>query len=140
MIKRIFKITQAYMNSLSKNIKSKDNKNHSNRSHEHSTFSNKKKQYNQSESYSNSSNFDTNKQSCNKKNDIPSQVISDLSLFGLTPPSSLDEVKKVRNKEMKKYHPDKFMNSEGKSKTANEIAQIYNDAYKRLVQFFENDN
>ncbi|MCG8337734.1 MAG: J domain-containing protein [Proteobacteria bacterium] len=67
-----------------------------------------------------------------KKTPTPDQVTEDLQLFGLTPPSSLDEVKKARNREIKKFHPDKFLQEPEKMETAKKILQIYNAAYDRL--------
>jgi hypothetical protein len=68
---------------------------------------------------------------------IPSQVIQDLSNFGLTPPSSLEEVKKARNREMKKYHSDRFINDPDRYETSKKIMQIYNAAYDRLKVYYE---
>lgn len=69
---------------------------------------------------------------------LPQQVVDDLALFGITPPGSWDEVIKARNREMKKYHPDKYMSKEEKVDAANEIAQIYNTAFERLEKYYEN--
>lgn len=63
--------------------------------------------------------------------------IEDLKLFGLQPPSSFSEVKKIRNQEMKKFHPDKYIQSPDKMDVANQIVQIYNAAYERLKIFFD---
>ncbi len=60
------------------------------------------------------------------------QVLDDLKLFGLNPPVTLEEVKKVRNREIKKFHPDHFMDEPEKMETAKRILQIYNAAYERL--------
>lgn len=62
----------------------------------------------------------------------PKQMVDDLQLFGLTPPVTLSELKKVRNQEIKKFHPDKFLNEPEKMETAKRILQIYNAAYERL--------
>ncbi|MCP4753623.1 MAG: J domain-containing protein [Proteobacteria bacterium] len=64
--------------------------------------------------------------------DYPRQLMEDLQLFNLTPPSSLEEVKSARNREIKKFHPDKYLNDPEKMETANQIVQIYNAAYERL--------
>ena len=69
--------------------------------------------------------------------DIPQQVIDDLGVFGLTPPSSLGEVRAARNAEMKKYHSDKFVNDPGRFETSKEIMQIYNAAFERLRAYYE---
>ena len=66
----------------------------------------------------------------------PEQVVADLALFGLTPPSSLEQVKKARNREIKKYHSDRFINDPKKFKTSNEIMQTINAAYTRLKQYY----
>lgn len=66
----------------------------------------------------------------------PKQVIDDLSLFELTPPASLQTVKKARNKEIKKYHPDHFNNDKSKQETAKQIMQIYNSAFDRLEKYY----
>ena len=69
------------------------------------------------------------------------QLVDDLAVFNLRPPSSFKEVKSARNREMLKYHPDKFSSDTKKIKIANDIALIYNDAFERLKKHFEsNDN
>ena len=67
----------------------------------------------------------------------PDQFVEDLSLFGLKPPSSLGEVKRARNQEIKKYHPDKYLNDPEKLDVAKQIMQIYNGAYERLKERFD---
>ena len=67
---------------------------------------------------------------------LPRQVIDDLAVFGIKPPGSLEEVIRARNREMKQYHPDKYMKDASKAGTANEIAQIYNAAFERLKKHF----
>lgn len=67
---------------------------------------------------------------------LPQQVVDDLALFGITPPGNWNEVIVARNREMKKYHPDKYMKAEEKVDAANEIAQIYNAAFERLKKHF----
>jgi DnaJ-domain-containing protein 1 len=66
------------------------------------------------------------------------QLADDLRIFGLTPPASLVEVKKARNREIKKYHPDRFTADMGKLETAKEILQIYNEVYERLAKHYSN--
>ena len=68
---------------------------------------------------------------------IPQQVIDDLTVFGLTPPSSLADVRTARNKEIKKYHSDKFVNDPDRFETSKEIMQIYNAAFDRLRAYYE---
>jgi DnaJ-domain-containing protein 1 len=70
---------------------------------------------------------------------VPQQVVEDLKVFDLTPPSSLEEVKKRRNEEIKKYHSDKFINEPERFKTSTEIMQIYNAAYERLKEHYKKD-
>lgn len=70
----------------------------------------------------------------------PKQVIDDLSVFGLAPPSSLEEVKRARNREIKKYHSDRFINDTEKFETSKEIMQIYNAAYDRLKDHYNSQN
>ena len=65
------------------------------------------------------------------------QLVDDLAAFGLTPPSWLDEVKKARNREVKKYHSDKFMNDPDKLESSKQIMQIFNAAYDRLKDYYE---
>lgn len=67
---------------------------------------------------------------------IPQQVVKDLATFSLTPPSSLKAVKNARNREVKKYHSDKFINDPEKLETSKEIMQIYNAAYDRLRAYY----
>jgi len=69
---------------------------------------------------------------------VPKQVIVDLLAFNLKLPSSMEEVRKARNREMKKYHSDKFINDPEKLKTSKEIMQIYNAAYERLMEYYKN--
>ncbi len=71
-----------------------------------------------------------------KYSDIPQQVIEDLAVFNLIPPSSFKEVRKARNREIKKYHSDKFMNDSEKLETSKQIMQIYNTAYDRLKNYY----
>ncbi|MBL7176590.1 MAG: hypothetical protein ISS66_12265 [Desulfobacteraceae bacterium] len=68
---------------------------------------------------------------------VPQQVVEDLKVFDLTPPSSLAEVKKRRNDEIKKYHSDRFISDPERFKTSTEIMQIYNAAYERLKEYFK---
>ncbi len=68
---------------------------------------------------------------------LPQQVLDDLSLFEIAPPGSWNEVIQARNREMKRYHPDKYMSKETKVDAANEIAQIYNAAFERLKAHFK---
>ena len=68
---------------------------------------------------------------------IPQQVLEDLAVFNLTPPSSMTEVRKARNREIKKYHSDKFMSDQKKFETSKEIMQIVNAAYDRLKIYYE---
>ncbi len=69
--------------------------------------------------------------------DYPQEIIEDLANFNLTPPASFEDVRKARNREIKKYHPDRHMNDPEKRKTAKEILQIYNASYERLKAFYE---
>jgi hypothetical protein len=66
----------------------------------------------------------------------PQQVVDDLSIFGLKPPSSLEEVKKVRNREVMKYHTDHFTGDTEKEETSKRIMQIYNTAFDRLEKWY----
>lgn len=63
---------------------------------------------------------------------LPAQVVADLAVFGLTPPVTFETVQKARNREIKRYHPDRFGQAPEKQDTAKEILQIYNAAYARL--------
>ncbi len=67
----------------------------------------------------------------------PAQVVEDLATFGLKPPASLAEVKRARNREMKKFHSDRFVNDPDKFQTSKQIMQIYNAAYDRLRKYYE---
>ena len=69
---------------------------------------------------------------------VPKQVIADLLTFNLKPPSCMEDVRRARNREMKKYHSDKFINDPEKLKTSKEIMQIYNAAYERLMEYYKN--
>jgi len=67
---------------------------------------------------------------------MPAQVLKDLAVFRLAPPASLDAVKAARNREIKKYHSDKFLNDPERLRTSKEIMQIYNTAYDRLCAYY----
>lgn len=68
---------------------------------------------------------------------VPQQVVEDLGVFDLSPPSSWEEVKAARNREIKKYHSDKFVNDPGRFETSKEIMQIYNAACDRLRAYYQ---
>jgi len=68
---------------------------------------------------------------------LPQQVVDDLAVFNLTPPASMDAIRQARNREIKKYHSDKFINDPEKLETSKEIMQIYNAAYDRLKSYYE---
>jgi hypothetical protein len=70
----------------------------------------------------------------------PQQVVDDLSIFGLKPPSSLEEVKKVRNREIMKYHTDRFTGDSEKEQTSKRIMQIYNAAFDRLEKWYRSNS
>ncbi|MDT8446056.1 MAG: J domain-containing protein [bacterium] len=59
--------------------------------------------------------------------------LKDLAAFGLTPPVTLEELKKARKEELKKYHPDRFARHPEKSAAAGRIVQILGDTYQRLL-------
>ena len=80
--------------------------------------------------------FNSNVSGKNKYEAIPVQVIDDLALFGLTPPCCIKDLRRARNREIKKYHSDRFMNNPEKLDTAKEIMQIYNTAYDRLKEYY----
>ena len=69
--------------------------------------------------------------------DVPPQIREDLANFNLSPPSSFSEVRKARNREMKKYHPDLHGGDPDKTETAKKIMQIYNASYERLKAHYE---
>lgn len=69
--------------------------------------------------------------------EIPKQVIEDLATFNIGPPGSLEAVRNARNREIKKYHSDKFMSDPEKLETSKEIMQIYNAAYDRLADYYQ---
>jgi hypothetical protein len=70
----------------------------------------------------------------------PQQVVDDLRIFGLKPPSSLEEVKKVRNREVMKYHTDRFTGDPEKEETSKRIMQIYNTAFDRLEEWYRSNS
>ncbi len=67
----------------------------------------------------------------------PRQVKEDLALFGLSHPSTLEAVRKARNREVKKYHPDRHLKDPEKNATAKEIMQMLNAAYERIETYYE---
>jgi hypothetical protein len=62
--------------------------------------------------------------------------VEDLAVFGLKPPCSFDEVRKARNREIKQYHSDKFLQDSEKLDTSKKIMQIYNAAFDRLKKYY----
>ena len=68
--------------------------------------------------------------------DFPPQVVEDLAVFELEPPGSLEEVREARNREIKKYHSDRFLQDPEKLETSKQIMQIYNAAYDRLKEHY----
>ena len=88
-------------------------------------------------SYDNGEHSEDEEQSEKSASATQPQWVEDLQLFGLTPPSSLEEVRRVRNREMKKFHPDKYQGQPEKMETAKQIVQIYNTAYDRLKKHYE---
>ena len=68
---------------------------------------------------------------------VPKQVAEDLATFNLRPPCTWEEIKKARNREIKKYHSDRFLNDPEKYKTSKEIMQIYNAAFDRLKAYYK---
>ncbi len=50
----------------------------------------------------------------------------------------MEEVRRARNREIKKYHSDKFMNDNNKLETSKQIMQIFNAAYDRLKEYYKN--
>ena len=60
-------------------------------------------------------------------------MLRDLAAFGLTPPVTLEELKKARKLELKKYHPDRFAHDPEKMQSANRIVQILGETYERLL-------
>ncbi|WP_373500694.1 DnaJ family molecular chaperone [Desulfococcus sp.] len=68
---------------------------------------------------------------------VPPKVEEDLAVFGLVPPASLEAVRKARNREVKKYHSDRFIDDPERFKTSKEIMQILNAAYDRLEAHYQ---
>jgi curved DNA-binding protein CbpA len=44
----------------------------------------------------------------------------------------MDDVRRARNREVKKFHSDRFLNDPERLETSKKIMQIYNAAYDRL--------
>jgi hypothetical protein len=65
---------------------------------------------------------------------VPQQVIDDLAVFGLTPPSSLADVRAARNKEIKKYHSDKFVNEPELAEFPVLVVQLGNEGLNTLLR------
>lgn len=68
---------------------------------------------------------------------VPEQVREDLAIFNLAPPGSLAAVRRARNREIKKYHSDRFADDPEKFQTSKEIMQIYNAAFQRLELYYK---
>ena len=130
ILKRLYNITRSRIPRITRN-----------KEHEYSSFEefddfNKKSDYNAGSQ--SSSDFHSAGGSRHYQN-VPQQVVEDLKVFDLTPPSSLTEVKKRRNEEIKKYHSDKYINDPERFKTSTEIMQIYNAAYERLKEYYKDE-
>lgn len=67
----------------------------------------------------------------------PPKVAEDLAVFGLVPPASLEAVRKARNREVKKYHSDRFLGDPERFETSKQIMQILNAAYDRLEVHYQ---
>lgn len=101
------------------------------------------KNYREHEHYSSEDGQNFSNGSYSEKTDssysvYPPAVVEDLKTFGLLPPSSFDEVKKARNREIRKYHSDRFMHDSEKLETSKQIMQILNSAYERLDDWYNN--
>lgn len=92
--------------------------------------------YREQSSSSKGQNFSHGNSPGNEEALWPSQVVEDLRTFGLKPPSTLEEVKKARNAEIRKYHSDRFLHDPDKLEISKQIMQIYNAAYERLEKWF----
>ena len=69
--------------------------------------------------------------------DDPPQIMEDLAVFGLSPPVTLDQIRTARNREIRKYHSDRFVNDAERLETSKRIMQIYNTAYERLEAYYK---
>lgn len=130
IFRRLYNITRSRIPKITRN-----------RDHEYST-------YEELDEFNTKSDRDTGSRSSSDFNSagaswqyqkVPQQVVEDLKVFDLAPPSSLEEVKKRRNQEIKKYHSDRFINDPERFKTSTEIMQIYNAAYERLKEYYKKD-
>ncbi len=61
----------------------------------------------------------------------------DLEIFGIKQFENLSALKSKRNEILKQYHPDRFAHDEKKQALAKEMIQIYNAAYERIVQHYQ---
>ena len=68
---------------------------------------------------------------------VPARVVDDLAVFDLVPPATMDDVRRARNREIKKYHSDRFQNDPERLETSKQIMQIYNAAYDRLKTYYQ---
>ncbi len=71
---------------------------------------------------------------------LPDSIIADLNIFGLSPPVTMETIKKARNREIKKYHSDKFLHDQQKLIVSKQIMQIYNAAFSRLSIYFDKNS
>lgn len=138
ILQRLYRIAKANMPDSSDFLSGKKAKYEEKEFEDFDKFNQETKQeygYNRNNTYDYSS---TNKQhNDNNTYGVPQQVLDDLGVFELAPPSSFAEVKKARNREVKKFHSDKFMNDPKKMETSKEIMQIINAAYDRLETYYE---
>lgn len=67
----------------------------------------------------------------------PDPVAEDLAVFGLAPPASLEAVRKARNREIRKYHSDRFLSDPERFEISKQIMQILNAAYERLETHYK---
>ncbi len=129
---------------ISRDKQAKDNSGASAYSHTDSDYENRYSTSSNNSSYdyseSDSTWRDTNEFHDNTRSshsEYPKQVIEDLAVFSLVPPASFEEVRKARNREIKKYHPDKHVNDPKKAETSKQIMQVINAAYDRLEKYYD---
>lgn len=126
ILKRVYQILNAYRGSISRSLRSREN--------------DSDVEFDEEDYFSRTSGPSNTVDDTPRFDDYPKQIVEDLANFNLKPPSTLAEVKKARNQEILKFHPDRFMSDPARRETANEILQIYNASYERLKKFFQSQS
>ncbi len=134
LVKRIYKLIKTNTNFYKNRLPLFNSSNNHKTKSKASSFYKKENK----ENYKN--HFSKNQKKPAGKNYLPDNIIADLDIFGLSPPVTMDTIRQARNREIKKYHCDKFLHDEKKLIISKQIMQIYNTTFSRLSIYFDKNN